>query len=70
LQALPTPLYGSENWTTQATDAKRVIAAEMTYIYMKETVEYSWIDPKTNTDIAKKLNITLILDKTHDYNRN
>jgi hypothetical protein len=27
--ALPTLLYGSENWTTKARDARRITAAEM-----------------------------------------
>jgi len=30
----------------------------------------AWPDYKTNTDIAKKLNITPVLDKMHDCSRN
>jgi uncharacterized membrane protein len=30
----------------------------------------AWPDYKTNTDIAKKLNITPVLDKMQDYRRN
>jgi uncharacterized membrane protein len=30
----------------------------------------AWLDYKTITDIAKKLNITPILDKMQDYRRN
>jgi hypothetical protein len=31
--------------------------------YMRKTAGYTWIDNKTNTEIAKELNITQILDK-------
>jgi hypothetical protein len=37
--------------------------------YMR-TAGYTWTDYKTNTRIAKKLKITLILDKLMEYNRN
>jgi hypothetical protein len=37
--------------------------------YMR-TAEYTWTDHKTNTDIAKELNITPVLDKIQDYKRN
>jgi uncharacterized membrane protein len=30
----------------------------------------AWPNYKTNTDIAKKLNITAVLDKMEDYRRN
>jgi hypothetical protein len=30
--ALPTLLYGSENWTIKARDARRITAAEMKYM--------------------------------------
>jgi hypothetical protein len=30
----------------------------------------AWPDYKTNTDIAKKLNITPVLEKMQDYRRN
>jgi len=30
----------------------------------------AWLDYKTIIDIAKKLNITLVLDKMQDYRRN
>jgi hypothetical protein len=31
---------------------------------------FAWPDYKTNTDIAKKLNITTVLDQMEDYRRN
>jgi hypothetical protein len=33
--ALPALLYGSENWTIKARDAKRIPAAEMKYVRRK-----------------------------------
>jgi hypothetical protein len=38
--------------------------------YMRRTAAYTWTDHKTNTEIAKELNITPVLDKIQDYNRN
>ena len=38
--------------------------------YMRKTAGYAWIDYKTNTDIAKELNITPDLDKIQEYRRN
>jgi hypothetical protein len=37
---------------------------------MRRTVGYTWIDCKTNTQIAKELKITPILDKLLEYKRN
>jgi hypothetical protein len=61
-------LYGSETWTIKARDARRITAAEMKY--MRRTAEYTWTDYKTNTQIAKELTITPILDKSLEYKRN
>jgi hypothetical protein len=60
-------LYGSETWTIKARDASRISAAEMTY--MRRTAEYTGTDCKTNTQIAKELKITQILDKLLEYKR-
>ena len=38
--------------------------------YMRRTTEYTWTDYKTNTQIAKELQITQILDKLQEYKRN
>ena len=43
-------------------------AAEMKY--MRRTAGYTWTDHKTNTEIAKELKITPILDKLQEYKRN
>jgi len=37
---------------------------------MRKTVGYNWTDYKTNTEIAKELNRTPVLDKTQEYRRN
>jgi len=66
--ALPVLLYGSETWTIKARDARRITAAEMKY--RRRTAGYIWIDYKTNTQIAKELKITPILDKLLEYKRN
>jgi hypothetical protein len=50
--ALPTLLYGSENWAIKARDVRRITAAEMKY--MRRTAGYIWPDHKTNTEIAKE----------------
>ena len=49
--ALPVLLYGSENWTIKASNARRITAAEMKY--MRRTAGYTWTDYKTNAQIAK-----------------
>jgi hypothetical protein len=61
-------LYGSETWTINARDARRITAAEMKY--MRRTARYSRADYKTNTQIAKELKITPVLDKLLEYKRN
>jgi hypothetical protein len=65
--ALPVLLYGSETWTVKARDARRITAAEMTY--MRRTAGYTWRDFKTNSHIANELEITPVLDKLLEYKR-
>jgi hypothetical protein len=61
-------LYGSETWTIEVRDARRITAAEMKY--MRSTAGYTWTDYKTNTQVAKELKVTPILDKLLEYKRN
>ena len=61
-------LYGSETWTIKVRDGRRITAAEMKY--MRRTAGRTWTDYKTNTQIAKELKITPILDKLLEYKRN
>jgi hypothetical protein len=37
---------------------------------MRKTAGYTWTDHKTNTDFAKELNITPVLDKIQECRRN
>jgi hypothetical protein len=66
--ALPAVIYGSENWTIKVRHTIRIMAAEMKY--MRKRAEYTWTGYKTNTEIAKELNITPVLDKIWKYRRN
>ena len=65
---LPALLYGSETWNIKARDARRITAAEMKY--MRKTAGYYFTDYKTNTEVAKILNITPELDKIQEQSRN
>jgi hypothetical protein len=47
---------------------RSITAADMKY--MRRTAGYIWTDYRTNTQIAKKLKITPILDKLLEYKRN
>ena len=40
--ALPVLLYGSETWTVEARDARRITAAQMKY--MRRRAGYTWTD--------------------------
>jgi hypothetical protein len=52
----------------KARDASRISAAEMKY--MKRPIGYTWTNYKTNTQIAKELKMTPVLDKLLEYKRN
>jgi hypothetical protein len=45
-----------------------ITAAEMKY--MRRRAGYTWTDYKTNSQIAKELEITPVLDKLLEYKRN
>ena len=60
-------LYGSETGTVKARDGRRITAAQMKY--MRRTAGYTGTDYRTNTQIAKELKITPILDKLLEYKR-
>jgi hypothetical protein len=45
-------LYGSENWTIKVRDSRRISAPQMKYTI--RAAGYTWIDYKTNTQIAKE----------------
>jgi hypothetical protein len=52
----------------KASDDRRITAAEMKH--MRITTGYTGTDYKTNTQIAKELKISPILDKLQEYSRN
>ena len=52
----------------KARDARRITAAEMKYL--RRTAGYTWTGYKTNSHIAKELEITPVLDKLLEYKRN
>ena len=66
--ALPVLLHGSETWTIKTKDARRITAAQMKYL--KRTAGCTRTDYKTNTQIAKELKITPVLDNLLQYKRN
>jgi hypothetical protein len=51
--ALPALLYGSENRTIEAKDARRITAAKRKY--MRIRAGYTWTDHKKNTEILLQL---------------
>ena len=59
--ALPAVLYSSENWTIKTRDA-RIPETHMKYI--RKTMEYTWKFHKTNTEMAKEVNITPVGQNT------
>ena len=61
-------LYGSETWTVRARNTRRITATEIKF--MRRTAGYTRTDHKTNTQIAKELKITPILDKLLEYKIN
>ena len=65
--ALPVLLYGGETWTVKARDARRITAAGMKYM---RTAGYTRTDYNTNTQIAKELKKTPILEKLLECKRN
>jgi hypothetical protein len=49
-------------------DKWRIAAVEMKY--MRKTAAYTWTDYKTNTEIAKKINITQFWTKYRNTEKN
>jgi hypothetical protein len=65
---LPALLYGRQNRTIKARDARRVTAAEMKC--MRITAGCTWTVYKTDAKIARELNINPVLDKIQEYRIN
>jgi hypothetical protein len=64
----PSVVIWQRNWTVKARDVSGITAAEMKY--MRRTAGYILTDCRTNTQIAKELKITPILDKLLECKRN
>ena len=65
VMALPTLLYGSENWTVTKGQASRIQAAEMRFL--RHVAGYTLRDHRRNTDIRQELSIVSILDRIAKY---
>ena len=65
VMALPTLLYGSENWTLTKSPASHIQAAEMRFL--RHVAGYTLHDHRRNTDIRQELNIMCILDRIAQY---
>jgi hypothetical protein len=52
--------------TIRAKDGRRITAAEMKYV---RKTGYTWTDFETNTEIAKEINITPVMEKTQEYRK-
>ena len=66
--ALPTLLYGPENWTLTKGLASCIQAAEMRFL--RHVAGYTLHDQTRNTDIQQELNIMSVLDRIAQYRLN
>jgi hypothetical protein len=70
--ARPALTYGSELWTIQSNDRKRLISAEMRFI--RRTLGYTLFDHKRNEELMdivdKQLKTTPIIDFVTQYRKN
>jgi hypothetical protein len=66
--ALRASLRRSVNCNNKAMDARRITAAGMKH--MTNTAGYTWTEYKINTEIAKEINRSPVLDKIQEYRRN
>jgi len=48
--------------------SRRITAAELKCT--RKTALYTWTDHRTNTEIAKEINVSQVLDKIREYKRN
>jgi len=61
---LPALLYGSENWTIKARDARITTVAKTKY--KRRAAGEIWTDYNTDIEIVEELNVTLILGKIRE----
>ena len=65
---LPTFLYGSENWTSTASQRRRIEAAEMKLL--RPVADHTLYGHNTNDYISRELQITGTIDKIDEYGQN
>jgi hypothetical protein len=61
---------GNENLGSLGDTIESALKTNAEMKYMRRTAGYTWTDCKTNTQIAKELKLTPILDKLLEYKRN
>ena len=66
--AVPVPIYGSENWSLNRSDKRKIEAAEIRFL--RPTAGYTLWDKKRSTDIREHLGIFNINDKLTEYKIN
>ena len=70
VMALPTLLYGSENWTFMKGQASRIQAAEMRFLRHVAGYRPTLHDHRKNTDIRQELSIMSIFDRIGQFRLN
>ena len=68
MTAVPVLMYGSENWSLNRSDKRKIEAAEMRFL--KLMAGYTLWDKKINSDMREQLGIFNINDKLTQYKIN
>ena len=68
VMAVPVLMYGSENWSLNRSDKRKIEAAEMRFLRPK--TGYTLSNKKRNSDIREQLGIFNINDKLTQYKIN
>ena len=63
--AVPVQMYGSENWTLNRSDKRKLEAAEMRFL--RSTAGYTLLNKKRSSDIREQLGIFSINDNLTQY---
>ena len=63
--AVPVLMYGSENWSLNRSDKRKIEAAEMRYL--RPMAGYTLWDKKRSSDIREQLGIFNINEKLTQY---
>ena len=65
---VPVLMYGSENWSLNRSDKRKIEAAEMRFL--RPTAGHTLLDKKRSSDIREQLGIFNISDKLTQYKIN